>query len=63
VIQIYSECSHRSMLLVSDETSEAVRVILLHKQRENGALLVCIVALLAMFVMGVIKLIQSGRSK
>ena len=54
-----SAYSHTSMLVVNDATSDAVRVILRHKRRENRALIVCIVALLAMFVMGIIKAIKS----
>jgi hypothetical protein len=45
---------------VSDATSEAVKVMLRHKQRENRALIVCIVALLALFVMGVIKMVRGS---
>lgn len=41
-----------SIALVSDTTSEVVRVILHHKERENLALWICIAALIAILVMG-----------
>ena len=54
----YSANSQFSIVLVSDPTSDAVRLILRHKQRENRALLVCIAALMAMLMMGIIKLVR-----
>jgi len=44
---MYSATSQRDRDLANDETSDAVRIILVHKRRENAVLLVCITALVA----------------
>ena len=52
----YSPRSHQESALDSAETSDAVRIILTHKRRENGALWICIVSLSCLFVVKLISL-------
>ncbi len=52
--KIYSAYSQYPSDEFKDETSDVIRIILRHKQRERIALLICLASLLAMLVMKII---------